>query len=108
MIDSTLVLDASLDETKGTIDSDEALDGNATKGTDFPFDPGGAMESVDYSLWSMQMQSTHGMQGHRSTHISMEHQSAIPFHTRDDVGGNASVNEEQIHWDAQSHFCHFS
>ena len=48
LVDSTVVLDASQDETTGTIDSDEAPDSGVTKGTNFPFDPGGAMLTTVY------------------------------------------------------------
>ena len=48
------------------------------------------------------MQSTCGMQGRRSTPIVVEHQSAMPFHVRDDACGNAPVNEDEIHWNAES------
>ena len=62
LVDSTLVLDASHDETIGTVDSDEALDIGATKGTYFPFDPGVLLilltinADLHLLLWSIRVQ----------------------------------------------------
>ena len=49
LVDAIAVLDASHDETIWTIDSDEAPDIAATKGADFPFDMGGAIDHVAHN-----------------------------------------------------------